>query len=277
MRTLPALLLLPFLAAPAFAQGTSIELTDTVAGTTVTYLDLARVVAPDLEQVSGMYAGTVALPVRSIPYPDDAPNTALTLALYSAEATLFTSNGVSLIALLLDADNPDALGSSVVAVFDLAEPHKVIDLADVASDRFTSFDEPALLSLGDTDDGLLISSSHFNSSQGYRNTSVIALVDGKLTEVASVFTFNENYCGMRREQMRAFAPITTDAGQRWAPFTITVTETTDAGVNECGGTETAASGTRAAAATFRWAANVGRYQPDSTALDELFAETQARF
>lgn len=275
MRTLSALLLLPFLAAPALAQGTSIALTDTIAGTTVTYLDLARVVAPDLEQADGKYEGRIALPVRSIPYPDDAPITALPLSFYGAEATLFTSNGVTLIALLLESDNPDSLGGGVIAVFDLAQPDRVIDLADIASDQFTSFDEPALLSLGDNDDGLLISSSHSNSSQGYRSTSVIALVDGKLAEMASVFTFNENYCGMRREQTRAIAPVLSDGDGRWEPFSITVTESTTS--NDCEGAETVKPGTRAVAATFSWAAESGRYQPDSTALDDLFSETEARF
>lgn len=275
MRTIASLLLLPFLAGPAFALSISIEMTDAVPGTGLTYLDLTKVVVPDLAQADGKYEGVLQPAVRSVAYPEDEPVAGVAVSFYSAEAVTFTSDGVELIALMLETDNPDSFGGAVIAVFDPARPGEVIDLADVSSDQFTSFDHPTVLPLGQQDDGLLVSSSHSNSSQGYRSTSVIALVDGRLTEMASVFTFNENYCGMRREQNRAFAPVLSDGDARWEPFSITVTESTT--LNDCEGGEKIEPGTRAVAATFSWAADSGRYQPDSTALDVLFEETEARF
>jgi hypothetical protein len=280
MRTIFAVPMLLALAAPAVAQSTSIELTDTVPGfADVTYFDLARTIAPDLQQVDGHYQGLVAVPVRNLAYADESPITDLPLAFYSASTVTFASGGTELVALLLDADAEavGALGSSILAIFDPAHPEGPVDLADVASDQHTGFDEPAVLELGMQDDGLVVSSAHFNSSQGYRTTSVLALVDGKLAEMASVFTFNENYCGMRREQTQALAPVLSDGEGRWAPFTITVTETTNLKTGDCDDLPDVAAGTRAVAATFTWDHASETYRPDSTVLDDLEGQTALRF
>lgn len=277
MRSLIVLSLLPLLAAPALAQSTTIELTDPVPGAAgLTYLDLVRIVAPDLHAADGHYEGVLAMPVRNLAYADDPPIAALPLSFFSASAVTFTSNGTELVALLLDADAPDAPGAAVLAIFDPAHPQAAIDIADVAADQLTGFAEPAVLPLGAGDDGLVIDSSHFNSSQGYRSTSVLALSDGKLAEMVSVFTLNENYCGMQREQTPALTPVAAPDATRWAPFTISVTETTTLAAVECDLADVV-PGSRSVAATFRWNQATGAYQPDSTALDELYAQTEARF
>ncbi|QQR34908.1 hypothetical protein JI749_11005 [Devosia oryziradicis] len=279
MRITIALPLLLALAMPAFAQSTSIDLTDNVPGATgVTYLDLARAIAPDLEASDGLYGGTLAMAVRNLVFAEDPPVSHLPLSFYSASAVAFTSGGAELVALLLDADaeTTGALGASVLAIFDPAHPEAPVDIADVASDQHTSFDEAALLPLGTGDDALVVSSSHFNSSQGYRNTSVLAMLDGKLVELASIFTLNESYCGLEREQIPALAPVPAAGTDRWAPFTVTVTETTSLETAECD-LPGVTAGTRAASATFSWNAATGGYEPDSTALEDLMAETEARF
>jgi hypothetical protein len=280
MRTIFALPLLLALAMPAYAQDTSIELTDAVPGAAgLTYFDLARTIAPDLHEAGGRYQGVLSMPVRNLVYPEDPPIAALPLSFYGMSAVTFTSGGTELVALLLDADAEaaGALGSSVLAIFDPAHPQAAIDVADVASDQHTGFDEPSVLELGAEDDGLLVSSYHSNSSQGYRATAVLALVDGKLTEMASVFTLNENNCGMSREQTRAVAPTMRDSGGRWTPFTITVTESTQLRTSGCEELPNSTPSTRAVAATFTWNETTGGYEPDSSALSDLFAQTQARF
>lgn len=270
-----ATLCLPLLAAPAIAQTTSIEMSDTVPGTALTYLDLVKIVAPDVKQVVGRYEGLVNAPVRSLAFPEDKPVTDLTLAFYSANAIPFVSDSVPLLGLLLETE--EEFDGAVLVVFDLTHPEQIVDLADVSSDQFTAFDHPTLLPLGDRDDGILVSNSHFNSSQGYRSTDIIALLDGKLTDMASVFTFNENYCGLRREQLEAISPVTSDSGDRWQPFAITVTEVTGLTPGECDTLPEAIPGTRAVAAAFRWDQASASFKPDSTALDELYKQTAERF
>ncbi|UJW86332.1 hypothetical protein [Devosia sp. SL43] len=280
MRTLTALLLLPLLAAPALAQSTSIELTDTVPGFAgLTYFDLARTIAPDLEQVDGHYEGVITTPVRNLAYADEAPIPALSVSFYRGNVVSFSSDGIEMLALMVSANAAETgtPGAAVLAIFDPAHPGSPIDIADVASDQFTGFDDPSTVSLGNEEDGLIVSSSHFNSSQGYRMSAVIALVDGKLTEMTEVFTLNENYCGIRREQLHSIAPLISDSDDRWHPFVVTVTEVTTVGVTDCDPMPVAMTGTRAVAATFSWSAESGRYEPDSTALDDLNAETEARF
>lgn len=275
MRLLSALLLLPLMAVPALAQSTSVTLTDVVPGfANLTYLDLARTLVPDLTQVDGQYQGAVSMPLRNLAYPGERV-AGFTVASYEGSALSFVSGGSARIALLLDAESPEGNWSSVLAIFDPAAPTAPIDVADVAIDQMTSFGEQATIRLGPDEEGLVIENSHFNSNQGYRDTAVIAMVDGALVQVASVFSFNENYCGMRREQLPHIAPVTTDGSEQWLPFSITVTETTIA--TECDGGETATPGTRAVAATYAWSADSGRYERDSTALDDLLTETEARF
>jgi hypothetical protein len=279
MRTLFALSLLLALAMPAHAQDTSIELTDAVPGAAgLTYFDLARTIAPDLHEVDGHYQGVLAMPVRNLVFAEDPPVAALPLSFYSASAVTFTSGGTDLVGLLLDADaeGTGALGATVLAIFDPAHPEVAIDVADVASDQHTSFDEQPLLPLGATDDGLLISSTHFNSSEGYRATSVMALAEGRLAEVASVFTLTENYCGLRRDQVPTLLPVTTENTTRWAPFTVTITETTSLTPSDCEHADVAA-GTRTIETTFNWNDASGVYEPDTTALEDLYAQTEARF
>jgi hypothetical protein len=280
MRIIASLFLLPLLAVPALAQSTSVELTDTVRGFAgLTYFDLARTIAPDLKLVEGHYEGVIATPVRNLAYADEAPIAALPVSFYDGNAVTFTSGGIEMLALMVSANaaNTGTPGAAVVAIFDPARPDLPIDIADVGSDQFTGFDSPNTLSLGSEDDGLIVSSSHFNSNQGYNMTAVIALVDGKLTEMANVFTLNENYCGIRREQLRSIAPVLSDTDERWLPFVITLTEVTTIDVADCDPMPEAVPGTRAVAATFSWAADIGSYQPDSSALDALFEETEARF
>lgn len=279
MRISLALPLLLALATPVFAQATRIELTDAVPGAIgVTYLDLVRAIAPDLREADGHYEGAVTLPVRNLAFAEDPPVAALPLSFYNASAVTFTSGGTELVALLLDADAEavGAPGSTVLAVFDPAHPQAAIDVADVASDQHTGFDEPVVLPLGEEDDGLVISSTHSNSSQAYRSTSVLALPAGRLQEMASVFTLSDNYCGMQREQEPILAPANATGTARWAPFTITVTETTTLTDADCAPPD-AVPGTRWAAAGFNWNEAAGAYEPDSSALDDLLAETEARF
>jgi hypothetical protein len=279
MRTIFALPLLLSLAMPAYAQDTSIELTDAVPGAAgLTYFDLARTIAPDLHEADGRYQGVLRMPVRNLVFAEDPPVAALPLSFYSASAVTFRSGGTDLVGLLLDADaeGTGALGTTVLAVFDPAHPEAAIDVADVASDQHTGFDEQSLLPLGTGDDGLLISSTHFNSSEGYRATSIVALSEGKLSEMASVFTLNENYCGMQREQTPALTPTAAQGAVRWAPFTVTVTETTKLTLGDCEHPDVV-PGTRSISTTFSWNEAAGVYQPDTTALEELYAETKARF
>jgi hypothetical protein len=276
MRIPAALLLLPLMAASAFAQSTSVELSAPVPNLDgLTYFDLARSVVPDLAQVDGRYEGSIPTPVRNLAYPDE-PAANLGVSTYGGSALSFFTDDGPRIALMLDAQNPEGgAWSSVLAIFDPAAPGRPIDVADVATDQMTSFAETALLRLGPNDEGLVVDNTHFNSNQGYRDTAVIAMVNGALVQVASVFTFNENYCGMRREQLPHLSPVTTDGDEHWSHFSITVTETTIA--TQCDGGEKATPGTRAVAATFSWAADSGRYEPDSTALDDLYTQTEARF
>lgn len=273
MRISLALPLLLAMAMPAVAQSADpASPADAIPGRGgLTYLDLLRLASPDLVERDGTYEGTISGALRSLAFADDPPVDDFPVSFRSIDAVAFASDGEPLLALMLNTDN----GAAVVAIFDPVA-QTLVDIADVAADQHTSFDHPAVLPLGESDDGLLVSSSHFNSSQGYRMTSVLALMDGQLREVADVFTFRENYCGVDRDQQALISPGEGQPG-RWQPFTITVTEVTLPPLEDCGSEGAPVPGTRAVAATYLWNDAADAYQPDSNALDKLYRDTEARF
>jgi hypothetical protein len=273
MRITFALPLLLALSMPALAQSADLASpADAIPGQGgLTYLDLLRLAAPDLGELDGTYEGTISGPLRSLAFAEDPAVVDFPVSFRSIDAIAFDSDGAPLLALMLNTDN----GAAVVAVFDPVA-RTLVDIADVAADQHTSFDHPTVLPLGEGDDGLLVSSSHFNSSQGYRMTSVLALMDGQLREVADVFTLRENYCGVNRDQEAVISAAEGQPG-RWQPFTITVTEITLPAQEDCGSDGAPEPGTRAVAATYLWNEAAGAYQPDSNALDKLYRDTEARF
>lgn len=276
MRLLSILLLMLVSALPAFAQATTVKPDQSIPQhQALTYADLIRLAAPDFAATGSEYHGTLALPLRNIAYPEDPDRLDVAIRLSSLEAVLSTSDNRDSMALLVDTEIEEGAFSSVLIVVDITEDPRLVDLADVASDQSTSFNEQALLDLSDGDQALLISSSHFNSSQGYRSTSVVAVMGDRLTSLASAFTLRENYCGVDRQQMAAFAALESSADY-WQPFTITVTEATLHSAEDCGGLA-AEPATRSVAATFSWNAAAGRYEPDSNALADLYHETEQRF
>lgn len=241
-----------------------------------TYAELVRLAVPDLAEVDGRFVGTLGAALPSLIYPDDPPIDGAQVSFASLTALPFTSEGKPHLALLLDSGDAFFMATDILVALALSDPPRLVDMADITADEHTGFGEPALLALGSGEQGILVASSHFNSSQGYKSTTVAALIDGRLTGVADVFTLRENYCGMGREQIASFASIAA-LSERWQPFAVTVTEVTLPLDDDCGEADKVKFGTRSAAVTYIWGEQTGLYQPDSTALDDLYAETEARF
>jgi len=81
-------------------------------------------------------------------------------------------------------------GAAILAVFPegSSEPQ---DVAEVKSDRFCSI-EDSLFPIG-PDDAFTITNSHHNSSQGYLNTSLFHVHQGRLQRIAEVLTLRNNF------------------------------------------------------------------------------------
>ena len=271
MRSVTTAAILLGLSGSALALGTA---TPPIEAARVT--SLIQLVAPDLSVVDGQSRGTSAVPIRSLPYPEDPPVEDFPLAFFQSDAIVFRNAGTTLLALLLPADPArlDPAFGTLLGVFD-PEREALVDVADVATDRQTGYAEPAVLSLSPDTDGVLIANSHSNSSQTYRSIAVVALVEGRLKEVASVFTLSELHCGLERTQIATFEPLEGDGA--WSPFVVRIEETTRLPPEDCGTLPDATAGTRSVAVTMHWNPDEQRYEPDTDALDQLYEETEARF
>ena len=89
-----------------------------------------------------------------------------------------------------DATDVPGGGAAILAVFPegSAEPQ---DVADVKGDVFCSLGGGQLLPIG-PDDGFTIANSHHNSNQGYLNTTLFHIHEGRLRRVSEVFTLRLN-------------------------------------------------------------------------------------
>lgn len=272
MRLLPGMLLAIVIALPAVAQSSYVNAEDPLPmRADKTYLDLLRLAIPDIEPVDGAYTGTLGQSLPDLSGPGEPPLENIAVSTATLEVITLIADSTLHMALLVEADIDGAPGAALIIV-DLTDEPQLVATANVATDQSTSVD--SRMSIGPSDEALIVSNSHFNSSEGYMTQSLIGLVDERLVELASVFTLREFYCGVDRQQLASFAPLIDADGGQYQRFIVTVTEVTLPTAEDCG--DAAPSpGTTAAAATYTW--NGEAYSPDSDALDRLYRETKNRF
>lgn len=263
-RLIRALLVLPFLWSVSSAQNAgSAALDDVVPGASVTYLDLVRLIIPDLAASgNGYYRGGGPIDVRAIGGEDSGGEPPESAGLSDVEALPVQSAGRDRLLLLIDlgSSSDSAEGYAVLALYDLTGAPKLLDAANVAVDRFTSFREPARVAIADGDDAFLTSSLHFNSSQGYMISPLMMIRDDRLQLIDMIYTFDENLCDYKRTQNLAFK--TTPGSRPYAAIKATVTETTAPNGDSCG--EAPPASEREISVTYHWDAAKSEYMPIPT-------------
>jgi hypothetical protein len=279
LRFILAFMLLPWLWTAAAAQAVSFpEFGSAILGhKDVTYLDLARMVIPDLAGDSdGFYKGGLPIEMRHIEGPDSGGSPPETSGLSNAGVLAVKAGGKDRLAMLYDlGDSPDsAEGYAVLALYDVTAKPKLLDAVNVAVDRSTYFREPGKLSVGTGDDVLITMSTHFNSSQGYVITPLIMVRDGKFELIDMIYTFDENLCAYRRTQDVAFQTIAD--GQPHAAIKVTVTDATMPSDESCDEQPPKAQ-SHAISVTYHWDKKTSHYVKDSDALDKLAGENAKRF
>ncbi|MER9300533.1 hypothetical protein NKI38_29265 [Mesorhizobium sp. M0621] len=279
LRFVLALMLLPFLWTAAGAQAVSFpELGSTLPGhKDVSYLDLARMVIPDLAaDKDGFYRGGRPIEMRHIEGPDSGGSPPETSGFSNAAVLAIKAGGKDRPTMLFDLGaSPDsAEGYAVLALYDIAAKPKLLDAVNVALDRSTYFRQPGKLSAGASDDVLITMSAHFNSSQNYVITPLIMVRDDKFELIDMIFTFDENLCAYSRKQDVAFETIAD--GQPYAAIRVTVTDATVMSGERCDG-EPRRPESHAISVTYRWDKKTSRYAKDSDALDKLAGENAKRF
>jgi hypothetical protein len=277
LRFIFACLLLPCLWATASAEAVSFpELGSAVPGHKgTTYLDLARMVIPDLAaDKDGFYRGSMPIEMRHIEGPDSGGSPPETSGLSNAAVLDVKAGGKDRLAMLFDlgSSSDSAEGFAVLALYDLAGKPRLLDAVNVAVDRSTSFRDPGKLPIGPSDDAIITLSTHVNSSQGYMSTPLILVRDDRFELIDMIYTFDESLCTYRRTQQLAFQTIAD--GQPYAAIKATVTDATVPNGESCDDPAPEAS-SQDISVTYHW--DGAAYVKGSDALDKLAGENTNRF
>lgn len=244
------------------------DLADLVGGRDdVTFADLVRLVVPGTP-------GNETIDVREIGSDVIEDLEPASSAAPRLSAVPVRSGGLERMALLLDFGSGEfVVGLAILALFDVTGEPKLLDAANVATGKSTSFFDPAWMRVGTGDDLLATVSSHHNSSQGYTHTNLILVRSDNLDLIDTIFTFNERLCGYERAQK---LDVRQGTGEPVSDIVAVVTEQTSATEERC---SDAASepGTRTITVTYRWDVAGQRYVPDSDAFDVLARDNEGRF
>lgn len=244
------------------------DLTDRVGDRDdVTFADLVQLVVPgtpgnetiDIREIGGEVVEDIE------PASSAAPRLA---------AVPVRSGGLDRMALLLDfGSGRDVVGLAVLALFDVTGEPQLLDAANVATGKSTSFFDPAWMRVGTGDDLLATVSSHHNSSQGYTHTNLILVRNDNLDLIDAIFTFDEKLCGYERTQR---LDVRQGPGEPVSDIVAVVTEQVSATEEKCSD-PAPEPGTRTINVTYHWDAGQQRYVPDSDAFDVLSRDNEGRF
>jgi hypothetical protein len=237
----------------------------------LTYLDLVRLVVPDIAAVGEDYEGHRLAQMRRI--DDDTPPTPVDPIRLSRLSALSLGKDRLLLLLDLGPSEDEVAGVVPLALFDIGSTPRLVDAIHVALDRNTSLRETPLFSLG-KDHLAVTTSSHFNSSQGYAADAMLLVGDDSVATIDTVYTFSDAGCGFRRTQTPSYRVKPRGAH---ADIKVRVDETTERTDDECADQSVPKPGHRSIDVTYRWDAKAQRYRPDSEALERLAAENEERF
>lgn len=253
------------------------EATDALpAGEGRTYLDLLRLVMPGIAVSGARYSGGRQPPgIRNLEGLDEGDVGLAPAGLLRLAAMPVRSGGKDRLALLVDFGETEySIGFAVLALFDIEGEPQLLDAADIAYGRWTSFADPVLLSVGADDDVLVTQGGHHNSSQGYASTSLIHVRNDRFELVDTISMLSERDCAFERGQSLA---IRQGTGKPRADIVATVTERTTLTAEDCNGRAHPEPGSRTITVTYRWDSTTQRYAPDSDAFAVLARENEERF
>jgi hypothetical protein len=185
-----------WLASAALAD--TVELTDVLPGhPNLTYFDLMKLVVTDIEidPPEPPTAHTI-VPYRHIEGAKARTEPAGPLAIKYLEPLNIHAGDPARLALMADlGDSDEAVAEFVLlALFDMTDKPKLLDVVEVGRDRLTGFGTPALTPLGNGTDLINIDSDHFNSNEDFVVNELLFVRNNRFDLVDSLFTFNVKMC-----------------------------------------------------------------------------------
>jgi hypothetical protein len=256
----------------------AIDPTDRVAGhPTVTYFDLMKQVVTDLDSppAHGEPTAHTIVPYRHIEGEKAKTVPAGPVAIQLLTGHTIRSQGKSRLALMADLgpSDGDVTEFTLLALFDMTDQPKLLDVVEVGGDRLTGFTDKPLLPLGRGSDLIVIDSDHFNSNEDFVGTEFLFVRNDRFRLAGSLFTFDAKLCTSRRIQEPA---ITTqaDAGNHYREIYVAVNEsvTLERDRAGCSGEKTPRPFHRTYRAIYRWNAAKERFKITSSDLKRLDRE-----
>jgi hypothetical protein len=189
---------------------------------TVTYFDLVKQVVTDLDSPSRKDKPTAhaIVPYRHIEGDKAKTGPAGPVSIQLLTALTIHADGRSRLALMIDLGPSDGAVAefTLLALFDLAEHPKLLDVVEVGTDRLTGFTDKPVLPLAQgaeyKSDLIVIDSDHFNSNEDFVGAEFLFMRNDRFRLAGTLFTFDAKLCASVRQQLPA---VTTqpDASRRY--------------------------------------------------------------
>lgn len=260
-------------AQPSFSPDASDAL---MPGNNRTYLDLLQLVMPGISVSGGAYSeARQPTGIRHIGGWVDGDIGLAPAGLLKLQAVPLRSGGRQRMALLIDFGTTEfSVGYAILGLFDIEGEPTLLDAADVARDRWTSFMDPVRLSVGAGDDLLVIQSTHHNSSQAYTAVSMILVRNSRFELVDTISLLSQRVNGFEHTQ---HLTVKQGAGEPFAEIVAKVTERTTPAIESSYEEAPPGPSARTIKVTYRWNSAAQRYVSDSDALAILERENEKRF
>lgn len=254
-------------AAP-FAAAAGID--DNVPGRSgLTYFDLMKLVVTDLDRNDkGDAVGSELVPFTHIAGEKSKSDPLETIELGSLEVMTIPDDS-SRIILLADLGRADGMVTDtvVLALFSLAPKPKLLDVAEVGSDRSISLRTKTPDLLAPRTPLVLVESSHGNSNQTYAATEIIFVRDDRFKLIDSVFTLGDRACTYNRTQESSFS--TRSAVGPYREIDVAVKDRTVLTGEDCGEEKPPRPRVSTFKATYIWDEQKQRFTTRSKQLDLL--------
>lgn len=250
---------------------------DPVPGaSSATFFDLARSFVTDLEP-DGMGWTGHALDARLSKRLDLETGWPQGLAIDGVETVTLGSGENQRLAVLFDFGplSEEPLAPAILALYTSGGEPQLLDAVDVGLDRETGLVAPAVLDLGDGSQAIISESSHWNSNQTYRTTSIVLADANRLQSVDDILTLSQRYCGLNRLQEPVISAEPEKTGGR-AAIRVEV-KLRDEKIEESCDTQETPAEARTVSVLYRWNGATKTYEPDSQALKTLEDENEKRF
>ncbi|MGB9179794.1 MAG: hypothetical protein WCB68_11165 [Pyrinomonadaceae bacterium] len=209
-------------AARAQAQVKSVEnlREPVVGGRATTYLDLLKKIFPDAADREESIVAQRSIPMRHLfgKRYHEAEIFEGEMKFSGLDALWVSDEGKKRLLLFLTMDGNEVFDwneSGLLALFAPEQEFKLLDVADVKTDRFSGFWETPLIPIGPHKDAAMIANYHHNSSQGYMGVSLVSVERDRLKVVFDFPTvLRLNDCATKFDQYASVKPVENSGGAR---------------------------------------------------------------